>query len=125
MINFHQQKKAWSLLNKCTRNLLLENNESLCGDDDPNYEKGLINWIYDSIIKARSYGALIGEMQDKTYEIKIEALEKEVEELRDKHDTLRSNNIQLKEELMDRKVANYYTCSANRCTTVSSAALRD
>lgn len=79
-------------------------NESLCGDDDPNYEQGLINWIYDSITKGRSYGAILGRMQDKTVEEKLKELEKEVEELKTRNSELRANNIQMAEELVDRRL---------------------
>jgi hypothetical protein len=101
---FPSTKEGLEFAEQMYKKLTAWDNESLCGDDDPNYEKGLINWIYDSIIKARSYGALIGEMKDKTYEVRIEELEKEVGELRDKNNTLRSHNIQLSEELMDRRL---------------------
>lgn len=84
-------------------------NEVLCGDDDPKFVDKTVEWIYDFIIKGRSFGAIRGQLRDKTYEKKITELEEEIQlvrkenaDLKSTEIKLRNDNVQLAQEITDR-----------------------
>jgi hypothetical protein len=68
------------------KKLTAYDNEVLCGCDDPHCVDKIVDWIYDVITKGRSYGAIKGEMHDKTYENPINELEEQIESLKKEGD---------------------------------------
>lgn len=76
-------------------------NEVLCGDDDPNFVDKTVDWIYDFIIRGRSFGAIRGQLHDKTYEKRIEELESELTKRDKEISELKSENKQLAEKLYE------------------------
>ena len=81
----------------------------LCGDDDSGFVDKTVDWIYDFIIRGRSFGAIRGQLRDKTSEQKIADLEDEVQKLKHENAELRSSvnrlnnhNVQLVQEITDR-----------------------
>jgi hypothetical protein len=100
MLHFSQGLK---FAQEMYRKLTAWDNEVLCGSDDPHEVDRIVDWVYEGITKGRSYGAIIGEMHDKTYEAKITELEQELERWKQAHERVKQDNIILANELVDRQ----------------------
>jgi hypothetical protein len=76
-----------------------QNHMFLCDDEDPQYFAGVQDWIYNAIHECRAYGALVGELHDKTDEDRIKELEQEVEKWKANFESVKSDAIILANEL--------------------------
>lgn len=100
---FPTKKGGLKFAQEMYRKLTAWDNEALCGSDDPQEVDRIVDWVYEGITKGRSYGAIIGEMHDKTYEAKITELEQELERWKQAHERVKQDNIILANELVDRQ----------------------
>lgn len=78
--------------------------DDYCIDDERKVTREpILRWLLDFFIKARTHGALIGELHDKTYEERISELEHEVGDLKSTNERLNADNVLLANELVDRQ----------------------
>src|SRR5215204_2516467 len=94
---FPTKKEGLKFAQEMYKKLRAWDDEVLCGSDDPNYVDKIVDWIYDGITKGRSYGAITGEMRDKTYETRVKELELELNEKDGEISKLKTENKQLAE----------------------------